>query len=130
MDRRLSFLLAPLFVLAMIGAAAAEGLRVLAAGSLSEVTTEIGELYKAGTGASVIAACGPSGVLRERIENGEPVDLFASADMGRPLRLVQQGRASQAAEVPPEITAGPEYGLAVLKDADPRARSGALHFVA
>jgi molybdate transport system substrate-binding protein len=97
MDRRLSLLLAPFCVLSMIGAASAEGLRVLAAGSLREVMAEIAEHYKEGTGTAVIAEFGPSGLLRERIENGEPVDLFASADMGHPLKLMQEGRASRAA---------------------------------
>jgi ABC-type molybdate transport system substrate-binding protein len=31
--------------------------------------------------------------LRERIENGEHADLFASADMGQPLQLQSEGRA-------------------------------------
>ena len=36
---------------------------------------------------------GPSGVLRERIEKGEPADVFASADMGNPLTLSRAGKA-------------------------------------
>jgi molybdenum ABC transporter molybdate-binding protein len=73
----------------------AEGLRLLAAGSLREVMGEIGDRYKAGTGTDMVADFGPSGVLRERIENGEKVDLFASADMGHPLKLLADGRASR-----------------------------------
>ena len=84
-------------MLSVIGAASAEGLRVLAVGSLREVMAEIAEHYEEGTGTAVIAEFGPSSVLRERIENGEPVDLSASADMGHPLKLVQEGRASRAA---------------------------------
>ena len=38
---------------------------------------------------------GPSGLLRERIEHGEPADLLASADMDQPRILARQrsGRA-------------------------------------
>jgi ABC-type molybdate transport system substrate-binding protein len=35
--------------------------------------------------------------MRERIERGERVDLFASADMGHPLKLREQGRATTVA---------------------------------
>ena len=78
---------------ASIGVARAEGLRVLAAGSLREVVGEIGARYKKAVGVDVTADFGPSGVLRERIENGERADLFASADMGHPLELLAEGRA-------------------------------------
>lgn len=56
---------------------------------------EIGERYKKTTGIEVTADFGPSGVLRERIEKGEKVDLFASADMGHPLKLLADGRATR-----------------------------------
>jgi molybdate transport system substrate-binding protein len=78
---------------AMIGTARAQGLHLLAAGSLREVIGEIGEHYKAATGMAVTADFGPSGVLRERIEKGEKADLFASADMSHPLKLLADGRA-------------------------------------
>jgi molybdate transport system substrate-binding protein len=81
----------------MISAGAAEGLRVLAAGSLREVIGEIGERYKEATATTVTAEFGPSGLLRERIEKGEPADLFSSADMGHPLKLLQEGRATRVA---------------------------------
>jgi molybdate transport system substrate-binding protein len=89
--------LAALCVAAMSSATRAEGLRVLAAGSLREVVGEIGERYHKATGVEVSADFGPSGVLRERIERGERADLFASADMGHPLKLLADGRASRVA---------------------------------
>jgi len=85
--------LAALCVAAMIGKARADSLHVLAAGSLREVIGEIGDRYKQATGVVVAADFGPSGVLRERIEKGEKTDLFASADMGHPLKLLADGRA-------------------------------------
>ena len=36
-------------------------------------------------------------MLRERIEKGERTDLFASADMGHPLKLLHDGRATRVA---------------------------------
>src|SRR5215468_11156710 len=92
-----ALVLAALGMAAMIGSARADELRVLAAGSLREVVGEIGARYKAATGVAVSAEFGPSGVLRERIEKGEKTDLFASADMGHPLKLLADGRAARVA---------------------------------
>ena len=78
-----------------IGWARADELRVLAAGSLREVIGEIGDRYKQATGTVITADFGPSGVMRERIEKGEKTDLFASADMGHPLKLLADGRATR-----------------------------------
>ena len=80
----------------MIGAARADEIHVLAAGSLREVIGELGERYNKATGTIIIAGFGPSGALRERIEKGERADLFASADMGHPLSLSLNTRASSA----------------------------------
>src|SRR5579863_3595995 len=90
-------LLAAVGVVAMIGPACADEMRVLAAGSLREVIGEIGQRYMNATGIQVVANFGPSGVLRERIEKGEKADLFASADMGHPLELLADGRATRVA---------------------------------
>jgi molybdate transport system substrate-binding protein len=89
-------LMAAIGVAAMIGAARADELHVLAAGSLREVIGEIGARYNDATGVVVTADFGPSGVLRERIEKGEKADLLASADMGHPLKLLGDGRATRA----------------------------------
>jgi ABC-type molybdate transport system substrate-binding protein len=51
--------------------------------------------YKAAGGGAVDATYGPSGLLRERIEKGEPVDVFASADMTNPQALAAAGRAGK-----------------------------------
>jgi molybdenum ABC transporter molybdate-binding protein len=78
-------------------ASAADALQVLAAGSLREVLGDITKRYHTATGVAVTTAFGPSGVLRERIENGEKADLFASADMGHPVKLLVDGRALRVA---------------------------------
>jgi molybdate transport system substrate-binding protein len=87
--------LAAFCVVAMIGAARAEELRMLAAGSLREVMGAIGDRYKQASGVALSADFAPSGVLRERIEKGEKADLFASADMGHPLKLLADGHATR-----------------------------------
>jgi ABC-type molybdate transport system substrate-binding protein len=90
-------LVASLCIVLMIGKATSDELRVLAAGSLREVLGEIGKHYEQATGTPVVADFGPSGLLRERIEKGEHADLFASADMGHPLKLLRDGRATRVA---------------------------------
>jgi len=88
-------LLAVLGLIATITDAQADELRVVAAGSLRDVIGAIGDRYRETTGVEVKADFGPSGILRERIEKGEQVDLFASADMGHPLKLLAEGRATR-----------------------------------
>ena len=97
MSVRALLLPAAFCVLSMMPAAGAEELHVLAAGSLREVLGAIGDRYRKATGVEIVAAFGPSGLLRERIENGERADLFASADIGHPLTLLKEGRATRVA---------------------------------
>ena len=77
--------------------ASSEELVLFGAGSLREVMTQIAADYQAKHGVTVCTEFGPSGLMRERIERGERVDLFASADMGHPLKLREQGRATTVA---------------------------------
>jgi molybdate transport system substrate-binding protein len=67
--------------------------RLFAAGSLKAAMTDVVQAYKASGGTAVDATYGPSGLLRERIEKGEPADVFASADMANPQALARTGRA-------------------------------------
>ena len=67
--------------------------RLHAAGSLRAAMTEIAMAFTAAYGIRVDTTFGPSGLLRERFEKGEAGDVFASADMGNPLRLAQEGKA-------------------------------------
>jgi molybdate transport system substrate-binding protein len=75
----------------------ADTLTLYGAGSLKEAMTEMARTFGERTGASVKVEFGPSGLLRERIERGEKVDVFASADMGHPLKLRADGRATHVA---------------------------------
>lgn len=71
----------------MLAPAAAQPLRVYAAGSLTAAFTDLAAAFPAPSGSVAAPVFGPSGVLRERIERGEPADLLASADMTQPRTL-------------------------------------------
>ncbi len=80
-------------LLAASPGAAAEPLRLHAAGSLREALNEVASAFTRATGIAVDARYGASGLLRERLEHGEPGDVFASADVGNPRGLVTAGKA-------------------------------------
>jgi molybdate transport system substrate-binding protein len=88
------------FVVAAIGmalmgsAARADDLVVYGAGSLREAIGQIATEFGRSHGLTVTTQFGPSGRMRERIEKGERVDLFTSADVGHARKLVEDGRAS------------------------------------
>lgn len=68
-------------------------MRVLAAGSLRGVWPQLMAHFSH----PVDTQFGPAGLLRERIEAGEPCDLFASANVAHPQALLQKGRARSVA---------------------------------
>jgi molybdate transport system substrate-binding protein len=78
----------------LLRSAEGEDLVLYGAGSLREVMTQIASDYQAVRGTHVRTDFGPSGLMRERIQRGEKVDVFASADLGHPLQLQQEGRAT------------------------------------
>jgi len=90
---RVALVLPLAFVLANT-AVAADPVRVLAAGSLRAVMTEMAQTFSNSDGAPATATFGASGLLRERIERGEAADVFASADVGNALALFNAGRAA------------------------------------
>ncbi|PFH08882.1 molybdenum ABC transporter molybdate-binding protein [Collimonas sp. PA-H2] len=75
-------------------ALAQDPLKVFAAGSLTGPLTVLAKQFEADTGAPVELVFGPSGLLLERIEQGEPVDVFASANMAHPRQLAREGKAT------------------------------------
>lgn len=64
-------------------------LEVFAAGSLREVMTEIAAQSQTQGGTKINLTFGASGLLRERIEQGAPAQVFASADTNHPERLAK-----------------------------------------
>lgn len=91
--RRAGILAACLAMAAPAGLRAEDSVRLHAAGSLRPAMTEVARAYTAANGVQVQAQFGASGLLRGRLEGGEPGDVFASADMGNPQALARAGKA-------------------------------------
>ena len=68
----------------------AEPLRIYAAGSVTGAFTDMIKAFHAPEGQVGNPLFGPSGVLREKIEHGDAVDVFASADMDQPRTLARE----------------------------------------
>ncbi|SMP52516.1 molybdenum ABC transporter, molybdate-binding protein [Desulfonatronum zhilinae] len=75
----------------------AEQVSLYAAGSLRAALTDVAKAFEARTGNSVATEFGPSGLLRQRIEQGEVAHVFASANMAHPQNLVGQGQKGPVA---------------------------------
>lgn len=110
-------------------AVSAAPLQVYAAGSLREAFTAIAVDYEARTGQKVALSFGASGLLRERIEQGEGAQVFASADTDHPQRLAARGgwqapqvftRNSLCALTAAHIEVTPSTLLATMLRADVR----------
>ena len=87
-------IMAAMVMAATMTAAKAADLVLYGAGSLREAMTQIATSFGQAHGLTVATQFGPSGRMRERIENGEHVDVFTSADVGHARKLVEDGRAS------------------------------------
>ncbi|NRG21590.1 substrate-binding domain-containing protein, partial [Klebsiella michiganensis] len=68
-------------------------LTLLAAGSLKSAFIPLLARFQQQTGIPVEVHFGPAGLLRERIEGGEPCSVFASANSQHPQALRQAGLA-------------------------------------
>jgi molybdate transport system substrate-binding protein len=82
-----------LFLLACVAHAEDAAVRLHAAGSLRAAMTDIGKAYTEAYGVPVEASFGGSGLLKDRLANGEAGDVFASADMGNPQTLTRTGKS-------------------------------------
>jgi len=74
-----------------------ESITVFHAGSLSRAMADTAKAFTAETGVSVSLVGSGSGSLRQRVENGEKPDVFASADMENPQTLAAKGLAEAPA---------------------------------
>jgi molybdate transport system substrate-binding protein len=68
---------------------------VYSAGSLRDALTSIALDYEKLTGQKIALTFGASGLLRERIEKGEPAQVFTSADTAHPAKLASTGQWRQ-----------------------------------
>lgn len=94
--------------------AAQTPIKVLAAGSLTGAMTAAAKLYTEKTGQQFDLQFGPAGLLRERIENGEHADVYASANIEHPQTLADNGIATQPVVLARNrlcAKALPEFGL-------------------
>jgi molybdate transport system substrate-binding protein len=85
-----------LALLASLPSVAQAPLRVAAAADLEPVLPPILAQFQKQTGLRVDATYQASAVLTTQIENGAPFDLFLSADMSFPQRLIEAGLADAA----------------------------------
>jgi molybdate transport system substrate-binding protein len=76
-----------LSLLPSLPAASADTLHVAGAGSLATAFSDLLRRFPAGPDTVGTPEFGPSGLMREKIEAGADVDLFASADMAQAERL-------------------------------------------
>src|ERR1700676_868671 len=84
-------LLVAFMIATAVSSASAAEIRVLAVGSLKDAFTAIFADYTRQYGGSFAAVWGPSGVLRERLQNGEAFDVFASAALPHAQALTDAG---------------------------------------
>lgn len=75
--------------------ARAQGLRVAAASDLQAALPAIAAQFEKETAQHVTLTFGSSGNFATQIENGAPFDVFMSADIAYPKRLVQAGLAER-----------------------------------
>ncbi|NDO79912.1 molybdenum ABC transporter substrate-binding protein [Citrobacter sp. NCU1] len=68
-------------------------MRILAAGSLRAAWGPLMACFQTQERRDISCDFGPAGLLRERIEEGEPCDFFASANLVHPQTLLNAGRA-------------------------------------
>ncbi|MGK7652774.1 molybdate ABC transporter substrate-binding protein [Roseovarius sp. B08] len=125
---RHAFLTAAALGLAMTQAQA-QDLSLYAAGSLKAALSDVAADYAETYGTPVATSFGPSGLMRERIEAGETVHVFASANMRHPRTLESAGnggpvalfaRNRLCALARPEVEVTPETLLDVMLDDDTR----------
>jgi molybdate transport system substrate-binding protein len=102
-------------------------LMVAAAADLSSALQEIADNYQKKTGVEVKLSFAASGALTEQIRNGAPFDLFFSADMDYPHKLIAEGDADGTSLfeyavgklvlwVPADSPLDPQKGIEILFD--------------
>lgn len=85
-------------VLLPLSAVHADDQRVLAAGSLRLAVMEILDSYQSRENVKFDSLFGPSGKLRQLIEEGEPFSLFLSASKKHTEALLEQGKVRDSTE--------------------------------
>jgi molybdate transport system substrate-binding protein len=91
----LSFLVVILSSLLPVACAqsASSEIVIAAAADLNAPLTDIAEAYQNKSGVKVKLSFGASGAITQQIQNGAPFDIFFSADMDYPKKLITAGEA-------------------------------------
>lgn len=82
-----------LLLLLIVSQALADTLRVAVASNFAEAIASLTDRFEIKTGHSVTVSLGSTGKQYAQIVNGAPFDLFLAADVERPRRLEDEGRA-------------------------------------
>lgn len=90
MTRQLGSALVVLLIVLAPQCGLADSLHIQAAGSLTSAFSDMVKAFGAPEGDVAAPVFGPSGLLRSKIEHGEPADVFASADMEQPRTLARE----------------------------------------
>ncbi|MGC9199999.1 MAG: molybdate ABC transporter substrate-binding protein [Acidobacteriaceae bacterium] len=96
----------PLFLFASVSSAqiprssSPNPLRIAAAADLEPVLPTLEAQYQRATGVRIIASFASSATLTQQILNGDPQDLFLSADAAHPQILVNAGRSTEPSPIP------------------------------
>ncbi len=129
MSKKWIFATAAITMMSTQVAADENSIELRAAGSLKSAMSDIVAAYQAEHQVKVAAQFAPSGLLRQRIEQGEKVDLYTSANMKHPTLLNQAklsgevvmfARNKLCAITQPEVNVTTETLLAQMLDAKTR----------
>ena len=94
-----TLLLVAIFVLATQAPAQAKELHIAAAADLQPVLPKLAAEYEHQTGIKIVASYGSSATLTQQLSNGDPQDVFLSADTAHPQQLVVAGLADDPVPV-------------------------------
>jgi molybdate transport system substrate-binding protein len=107
----------------------AEEINLYAAGSLRSALSDVAKAFEQLTGNVVKTEFAPSGLLRQRIEQGDGANVFTSANMEHPKTLVSKGqkgpvalftRNNLCALAQPDVDVSPATLLEVMLDPEIR----------
>jgi molybdate transport system substrate-binding protein len=106
-------------------------LAVYAAGSMTGALGAMLKRYTHETGQGTILTVGPAGLLLDKIEAGDPADVFVSANMAHPQRLTAEGKGTATVLFARNrlcVSGRPQLGLTranlLTKLLDPQVRLG------
>ena len=80
MSRRLAILIAAFAALAWASPVRAAEIKVLSAGAVKDIVTELAEAFRQETGHTVVLTTGTAGGIRQKVTAGDPADVIIATD--------------------------------------------------